>query len=72
MEKINKQEEVASASDDELVPPTEEERHILRRVPGSIPAVSYVLCVAELAERASYYGATTVFNVSLYPVQHSN
>ena len=38
--------------------PTEEEKHVLRRVTGSIPMVSWVLCAAELAERASYYGAS--------------
>ncbi|KAL7795761.1 POT family domain-containing protein [Trichoderma ceciliae] len=42
--------------------PTEEERVTLRKVAGSIPAISWVLCVAELAERASYYGASQVFN----------
>ncbi|OAA55248.1 Oligopeptide transporter [Niveomyces insectorum RCEF 264] len=53
---------VSSHSDPDYPEPTEEERHTLRRVAGSIPAVSYVLCVAELAERASYYGASTVFS----------
>ncbi|TFB00742.1 Peptide transporter PTR2, partial [Trichoderma ghanense] len=42
--------------------PTEEEKASLRKVAGSIPAISWVLCVAELAERASYYGASQVFN----------
>jgi dipeptide/tripeptide permease len=36
--------------------PTEEERHTLRRVPGSLPIVAYVICAVEFAERASYYG----------------
>lgn len=36
--------------------PTEEERHTLRRVPGSIPWIAYALCLVEFAERASYYG----------------
>ncbi|KAL1901047.1 peptide transporter ptr2 [Sporothrix stenoceras] len=42
--------------------PTEEEQRTLRRVAGSIPIAAYVLCVAELAERASYFGASTVFS----------
>ena len=43
-------------------PPTEEERLTLRKIPDSIPAVAYTLCVVEFAERASYYGVQTVFN----------
>jgi hypothetical protein len=42
--------------------PTEEERSILRKIPDSIPWVAYSLCCVEAAERASYYGAQTVFN----------
>ncbi|KAK3988982.1 POT family-domain-containing protein [Cladorrhinum sp. PSN332] len=36
--------------------PTEEELHTLRRIPGSIPIVAYLICVVEFCERASYYG----------------
>ena len=36
--------------------PTEEEMKTLRRVPGSIPLVAYLICVVEFCERASYYG----------------
>ncbi|KAF2848636.1 MFS general substrate transporter [Plenodomus tracheiphilus IPT5] len=36
--------------------PTEEELRTLRRVPGSMPTVAYVICAVEFAERASYYG----------------
>lgn len=36
--------------------PTEEEKHTLRRVPGKLPIVAYVICAVEFAERASYYG----------------
>lgn len=36
--------------------PTEEELQTLRKVAGSIPWISYALCVVEFAERASYYG----------------
>jgi dipeptide/tripeptide permease len=40
---------------------TEEDRSTLRRVSGSIPWISYALCVVEFAERASYYGMVFVF-----------
>lgn len=36
--------------------PTEEEMKTLRRVPGSIPMVAYLICIVEFCERASYYG----------------
>ncbi|KAK0710765.1 POT family-domain-containing protein [Lasiosphaeris hirsuta] len=36
--------------------PTEEELHTLRRVPGSIPIIAYMICIVEFCERASYYG----------------
>ncbi|KAK3356763.1 POT family-domain-containing protein [Lasiosphaeria hispida] len=36
--------------------PTEEELHTLRRVPGSIPIIAYLICIVEFCERASYYG----------------
>jgi dipeptide/tripeptide permease len=36
--------------------PTEEERHTLRRVPGNLPVVAYMICIVEFCERASYYG----------------
>lgn len=41
--------------------PTAEERKTLRKVPDKIPKIAYILCVAELAERASYYATTGVF-----------
>ena len=47
---------------EEYNPPTEEEQHVLRKVAGRIPAVAYLLCIVELAERASYYGVNNVFN----------
>ncbi|OTA99234.1 hypothetical protein M426DRAFT_90085 [Hypoxylon sp. CI-4A] len=43
-------------------PPTEEERHTLRKVYDSIPISAWSLCFVELAERASYYGVKAVFN----------
>ncbi|KAI0395326.1 major facilitator superfamily transporter peptide [Xylariaceae sp. FL0594] len=36
--------------------PTDEERETLRRVPGSIPPVAYMICIVEFCERASFYG----------------
>lgn len=42
--------------------PTEEESKTLRKVAGSLPWVSFALCLVEFAERASYYGAKTVFS----------
>jgi dipeptide/tripeptide permease len=41
--------------------PTEEEKHTLRKVAGSIPRVAYWLCAVEFAERASYYGVQPLF-----------
>lgn len=51
------------ASSSEKYPePTEEELQVLRKVPERLPWVSFSLCLVELAERASYYGAKTVFS----------
>ncbi|KAJ0115747.1 hypothetical protein J7T55_010570 [Diaporthe amygdali] len=69
-EKANIDPEIATRSstnaevhDNEQYPlPTDEERSTLRKVPDKIPAIAYILCVAELAERASYYATTGVFN----------
>ncbi|KAJ4288819.1 peptide transporter ptr2 [Collariella sp. IMI 366227] len=36
--------------------PTEEELSVLRRIPGSIPTIAYMICIVEFCERASYYG----------------
>ncbi|KAI0423668.1 PTR2-domain-containing protein [Xylaria sp. FL1042] len=47
---------------DRYPPPTEEERKTLRKVHDSIPFTAWAICFVELAERASYYGAKTVFN----------
>ncbi|GMG32136.1 unnamed protein product [Aspergillus oryzae] len=38
--------------------PTEEELATLRRGPGSLPIVAYLICVVEFSERASYYGVS--------------
>jgi dipeptide/tripeptide permease len=42
--------------------PTAEERHTLRRVPGSLPTVAYMICAVEFAERASYYGVSPLIS----------
>ncbi|CAI7637380.1 unnamed protein product [Penicillium bialowiezense] len=49
-------------SDSEYPSPTQEESQTLRKVAGSLPLVSFTLCLVEFAERASYYGAKTVFS----------
>ncbi|GLA09906.1 hypothetical protein AnigIFM60653_000847 [Aspergillus niger] len=47
---------------EEYPPPTEEELSSLRKVPAYLPIIAYSLCLVEFAERASYYGAQTVFS----------
>ena len=42
--------------------PTPEELTTLRRVPGSLPFVAYLICAVEFCERASYYGVTGLIN----------
>lgn len=49
-------------SDEEFPSPTEEESQTLRKVAATLPLVTFSLCFVEFAERASYYGAQTVFN----------
>lgn len=39
--------------------PTDEELATLRRVPGKVPMIAYLLCCVEFCERASYYGMHT-------------
>ncbi|KAA8652671.1 putative MFS peptide transporter [Aspergillus tanneri] len=50
------------SNDNEYPAPTEEEEKSLRKVAGSLPLVAFSLCFVEFAERASYYGAKTVFS----------
>ncbi|EGP90026.1 unnamed protein product [Zymoseptoria tritici ST99CH_1A5] len=38
--------------------PTEEELSTLRRIPGKIPIIAYLICIVEFSERASYYGVS--------------
>ncbi|KAK8247915.1 POT family-domain-containing protein [Phyllosticta capitalensis] len=60
---------VPPSSHDEFQPPTAEESVSLRKIPGSIPMVCWLLCIVEFAERASFYGAKTVFSNFLeYPL----
>ena len=40
--------------------PTPEELKTLRRVPGALPTVAYLLCAVEFCERASYYGMASL------------
>ncbi|KAG8703545.1 hypothetical protein FRC09_004104 [Ceratobasidium sp. 395] len=47
----------ADAQDD-IVPPTEEEKATLRRVAGAIPLSAWLVVIVEFAERFSYYGTT--------------
>lgn len=42
--------------------PTEEEMATLRRVPGKLPLVAYLLCAVEFCERASYYGCQGLYS----------
>lgn len=60
----------ASSTDDGLHPaPTEEELNTLRKVSDKVPMVIWLLCLVEFSERASYYGAKTVFsNFMMYPL----
>lgn len=50
------------ASVEEYPHPTDEELRTLRKVAETLPLVSFSLCLVEFAERASYYGAKTVFS----------
>ncbi|KAK1761522.1 general substrate transporter [Echria macrotheca] len=42
--------------------PTEEELSTLRRVPGTISIVAYLICIVEFCERGSYYGVQPLIN----------
>lgn len=48
------------AQSDEMIYPTDEELHTLRRVSGKIPWTAYTVAFVELCERFSYYGTTAV------------
>ncbi|KAF4200150.1 hypothetical protein CNMCM8927_003857 [Aspergillus lentulus] len=51
-----------STETDDYPAPTEEEKISLRKVPATLPLVSFSLCIVEFAERASYYGAKNIFS----------
>jgi hypothetical protein len=51
-----------STETDNYPAPTEEEKTSLRKVPATLPLVSFSLCIVEFAERASYYGAKNIFS----------
>ncbi|KAF2093282.1 putative MFS peptide transporter [Rhizodiscina lignyota] len=51
-----------SVTDERYPPPTDEERATLRKVAERLPWIAYTLCIVEFAERASYYGASQIFN----------
>ncbi|EPQ59685.1 MFS peptide transporter [Gloeophyllum trabeum ATCC 11539] len=60
---------VARLDADPYPVPTEEELKTLRKVSDSIPWVCWLFCFVEFSERASYYGAQTVFsNFMEYPL----
>lgn len=56
------QSDADSQAYDDFPLPTAHEESTLRKVPGRIPWIAWFLCLVEFAERASYYGATTVFS----------
>ncbi|KAL6790349.1 hypothetical protein GGI42DRAFT_336903 [Trichoderma sp. SZMC 28013] len=58
---FNNGQSVAILNQDYEGKPTEEEFATLRRVPGKIPTVAYLLCAVEFCERASYYGCAQIW-----------
>ncbi|EHK20220.1 uncharacterized protein TRIVIDRAFT_90008 [Trichoderma virens Gv29-8] len=58
---FNNGQSVAILNQDYEGKPTDEEFATLRRVPGKIPTVAYLLCVVEFCERASYYGCAQIW-----------
>ncbi|KAJ5569516.1 uncharacterized protein N7459_008946 [Penicillium hispanicum] len=59
---LQSSENEVSSDSDEYPLPNDEDRHTLRRVAANLPLVAFSLCLVEFAERASYYGAQTVFS----------
>ncbi|PPJ57966.1 hypothetical protein CBER1_09413 [Cercospora berteroae] len=55
-EDLNLYHDVLAAAGDYEGKPTLEELKTLRRVPGKMPAIAYLICFVEFCERASYYG----------------
>ncbi|KAL7894086.1 hypothetical protein HDV63DRAFT_389642 [Trichoderma sp. SZMC 28014] len=58
---FNHDQGVAILNQDYEGKPTDEEFATLRRVPGKIPTVAYLLCAVEFCERASYYGCAQIW-----------
>ncbi|KAM3416292.1 hypothetical protein BST61_g7898 [Cercospora zeina] len=55
-EELNLYHDVLAAAGDYEGKPTVDELKTLRRVPGKMPAIAYLICIVEFCERASYYG----------------
>ncbi|KAK4620162.1 MFS-type transporter ucsM [Fulvia fulva] len=53
---INLYHDALAAAGDYQGKPTEVELKTLRRVPGKMPTIAYLICTVEFCERASYYG----------------
>ncbi|GAB0133379.1 hypothetical protein EsDP_00001790 [Epichloe bromicola] len=53
--------EIAILNQDYEGKPTDEEFAALRRVPGRIPTVAYLLCAVEFCERASFLGCAQIW-----------
>lgn len=69
LEKQMVMEKGSSVSDDDdsldLVIPTEEELHTLKRVPGVLPWIAFTVAFIELCERFSYYGTTAICQLKM-------
>ena len=52
---------LSESGDREGMFPTDEEKLTLRKIPGHVPKVAFLICVIEFAERASWYGVIQVF-----------
>lgn len=62
-------ETLVSTKQDVGMASSEADTRTLRRVPGSIPWMVFILCFVEFAERGSYYAAVQVFaNFMNYPL----
>ncbi|KZV60306.1 PTR2-domain-containing protein [Peniophora sp. CONT] len=59
---VSEDDEVELPVPEEGRKPTAHELATLRRVSGPMPWPAYLICFAELAERASYFGCTAVFS----------
>jgi hypothetical protein len=62
LEKHDYEVTATSTETEEFPAPTEEEKTSLRKIPATLPLVSFSLCIVEFAERASYYGAKNILS----------